>query len=77
MEVTGLSVVRCCFDLADLAHSSCVIPGGASGDSRSRHFADQLESWRDNVRVPLHYLEAEVSAAAASSLTLTPAMGAS
>jgi penicillin amidase len=39
------SVARYVWDLADRAHSGWVVPMGASGDSRSPHHLDQLESW--------------------------------
>ena len=40
--VPNLSVYRQVVDLADPGSASFVIPGGASGDPASPHFADQL-----------------------------------
>lgn len=44
--VTNCSVYRQVLDFADLANSKWVIPGGASGDPTSPHYADQLPIWQ-------------------------------
>jgi penicillin G amidase len=49
--VTALSVYRQVVDLADPASASFVIPGGASGDPASPHFADQLALWAAHQRI--------------------------
>jgi penicillin G amidase len=49
--VTNLSVYRQVTDLADPASASFVIPGGASGDPASPHFADQLARWAVHERI--------------------------
>jgi penicillin amidase len=49
--VTSLSVYRQVVDLADPASASYVIPGGASGDPASPHFADQLAEWAEHRRI--------------------------
>jgi penicillin G amidase len=51
--VTNLSVYRQVTDLADPAAASFVIPGGASGDPASPHFADQLARWAVHERIPV------------------------
>ena len=51
--VTSLSVYRQVVDLADGASASSVIPGGASGDPASPHFADQLARWAAHRRIPM------------------------
>jgi penicillin G amidase len=51
--VTSLSVYRQVVDLADPASASFVIPGGASGDPASPHFADQLARWAVHQRIPM------------------------
>jgi penicillin amidase len=51
--VTSLSVYRQVVDLADGASASSVIPGGASGDPASPHFADQLALWAAHHRIPM------------------------
>jgi penicillin amidase len=43
--VTGASVARYVFDLADRRQSRWVVPLGASGDVTSPHFADQQAAW--------------------------------
>jgi penicillin amidase len=52
--VTSLSVYRQVVDLANPAAASYVIPGGASGDPASPHFADQLAEWAAHRRVPMN-----------------------
>jgi penicillin amidase len=51
--VTSLSVYRQVIDLADPDSASYVIPGGASGDPASPHFADQLARWSAHQRVAM------------------------
>ena len=52
--VTSLSVYRQVVDLAAPAAASFVIPGGASGDPASSHFADQLARWAVHQRIPMN-----------------------
>jgi penicillin amidase len=52
--VTSLSVYRQVVDLADPASASYIVPGGASGDPESPHFADQLAEWAEHRRIPMH-----------------------
>jgi penicillin G amidase len=51
--VTSLSVYRQVVDLGDPAAASFVIPGGASGDPASPHYADQLARWAAHQRIPV------------------------
>jgi penicillin amidase len=51
--VASLSVYRQVVDLADGGSASYVIPGGASGDPASPHFADQLAQWAAHRRIPM------------------------
>ena len=51
--VTALSVYRQVVDLGAPASASFVIPGGASGDPASAHFADQLARWAVHQRIPM------------------------
>ena len=51
--VTALSVYRQVVDLADPASASFVIPGGASGDPASPHYADQFGRWARHERIPM------------------------
>ncbi len=51
--VTHLSVYRQVVDLADPGSASYVIPGGASGDPASPHFADQMAEWAAHRRIPM------------------------
>jgi penicillin G amidase len=51
--VSGLSVYRQVVDLANPSSASYVIPGGASGDPSSPHFADQLAEWAAHRRIPM------------------------
>jgi penicillin amidase len=52
--VLSLSVYRQVVDLADPGSASYVIPGGASGDPESPHFADQLAEWALHRRIPMN-----------------------
>jgi len=47
------SVARWVWDLADRDASRWGVPFGASGDPRSRHFADQHPAWADAATVPV------------------------
>ena len=51
--VANLSVYRQVVDLADPASASFVIPGGASGDPASPHFADQFARWAVHQRIAM------------------------
>ncbi len=51
--VTTLSVYRQVVDLADPASASYVVPGGASGDPASPHFADQFPLWASHQRIAM------------------------
>jgi penicillin amidase len=51
--VTALSVYRQVVDLGAPASASFVIPGGASGDPASAHFADQFARWAVHQRIPM------------------------
>ena len=51
--VASLSVYRQVVDLADGRSADYVIPGGASGDPASPHFADQLAEWAAHRRIPM------------------------
>ena len=66
-DIEVLSVYRQMVDLSEIAHASWAIPGGASGRPGLAHYADQLEPWRRHERVPMHYLDTEVAAAAAAA----------
>jgi penicillin G amidase len=72
-DVSSLSVYRQVVDLADPAGASYVIPGGASADPGSPHFADQLAEWAGHRRVPMLYRWPDIESAAESRLTLKPA----
>ncbi len=72
-DVTVLSVYRQVVDLAALADASYVIPGGASGDPGSPHFADQLAQWARHRRVPMLWRQPDVDAAAETTTVLRPA----
>lgn len=69
-DITVLSVYRQVVDLADPASASFVIPGGASDDPASPHFADQLAEWAAHRRVPMLFRWVDVTAAARSRTVL-------
>jgi penicillin amidase len=72
--VTGLSVYRQVVDLAATDTASFVIPGGASGDPESPHFADQLAAWARHRRVPMLWRWPDVEAAAETRTVLRPTL---
>jgi penicillin amidase len=51
--VNHLSVYRQVVDLGAPGSASFVIPGGASGDPGSPHFADQFARWAVHQRIPM------------------------
>jgi penicillin amidase len=58
-------------DLGAPEESRWVIAGGASGDPRSRHYADQLALWRTGETRPMRFLDP--GATDHNVLRLTPA----
>ncbi|HEY1918176.1 MAG TPA: penicillin acylase family protein [Streptosporangiaceae bacterium] len=74
-EVTLTSVYRQVVDLAAPQRASSVIPGGASADPASPHFADQFAQWVQCRRVPMLWDWADIDAAATARTTLTPDPG--
>jgi penicillin G amidase len=71
-DVTHLSVYRQVVDLAAPEAASFVIPGGASGDPASPHFADQLAQWARHQRIPMLSRWPDIDAAAEATLVLRP-----
>jgi penicillin amidase len=71
--VTGLSVARYSFDLADWEKSLWAIPLGASGHPGSPHYHDQSETWRQVKMVPMLYNWEGIAANSESEQTLEPA----
>ena len=69
--VTGASVARYVFDLADWDASAWVVPLGASGECTSDHFADQQSAWAAGTLHPMRYSSESVDAAATQVVTLT------
>ncbi|MBA4179509.1 MAG: hypothetical protein C0506_02875 [Anaerolinea sp.] len=51
--ITLLSVYRQVVDFAAPETASYVVPGGASGNPESPHYADQLSLWQRHERVPM------------------------
>jgi len=70
--ITTLSVYRQVVDFST-GEGSYVIPGGASGDPASPHFADQCEVWRTHHRIPMFRERAAVEANGHLATTLGPA----
>lgn len=62
--VSGLSVYRQVVDLGNPEKATWVIPGGSSGNSRSRHYSDQLEQWATNRRIPMHWVDGDIEESA-------------
>jgi len=60
---------------ADWDRSMAMNAPGQAGAPSSAHYADLVRPWRDGTGVPLAFGDRAVSAAAESTLTLTPAEG--
>jgi penicillin amidase len=65
--------LRLIADLKDPNASRWVIPGGASGDPLSPHYADQLERWRRGEYLPMRVLPQEEARRTGTALRLSPA----
>jgi len=71
-EVAAGPSLRQIVDLADPEASRWILPGGASGDPRSPHYADQVDEWLRGTTRPMRILaDGEVERACA--LRLVPA----
>lgn len=68
--VTGASVARYVFDLADWDNSGWVVPLGASGECTSAHFDDQRTTWAAGELLPMRYSWPGIEAAATAVTTL-------
>lgn len=69
--VTGASVARYVFDLADWDNSGWVVPLGASGECTSPHFSDQQSAWAAGELLPMRYDWDAIDAVATEVSTLT------
>jgi hypothetical protein len=75
--VNHLSVYRQVVDLGAPASGSFVIPGGASGDPASAHFADQFALWAAHQRIPMSGASEALLAASEPALAASePALAA-
>ena len=70
--MTGMSVARYVFDLADWGNSAWITPLGASGHPGSPHYADQAPIWGEVRLLPMLYDWDRIADAAESHQTLTP-----
>jgi penicillin amidase len=70
-EVAAGPSLRQIADLADPEASRWILPGGASGDPRSPHYADQVQDWLRGVTRPMRFLTEE-AAGRACALRLVP-----
>jgi penicillin amidase len=60
-EVAAGPSLRQIVDLADPEASRWILPGGASGDPRSPHYADQVEDWLRGATRPMRFLTEEAA----------------
>lgn len=70
--VTGGSVARYVFDLANWDASGWIVPLGAHGDSASAHFTDQRALWAEGNLIPMRYDWDVIESAATASIQLQP-----
>jgi penicillin amidase len=68
--LTLTSVARYVFDLADWEQSAWVVALGVSGDPRSPHYADQVETWAAVKLLPMRYDWDRIRSAARTHATL-------
>lgn len=73
--VTGGSVARYVFDLADWDASGWIVPLGAHGDPANAHFADQRAAWARGELIPMRYAWKVIEATATAETTLQPLFG--
>jgi len=71
-QVAAGPSLRQIVDLADPEASCWILPGGASGDPRSPHYADQVDDWLRGATRPMRILTSE-EAARECALRLVPA----
>lgn len=62
--MTGMSVSRYAFDVADWDNSRWIVPLGSSGHPGSPHYADQAPTWGEVQMVPMTYSWDKVKASA-------------
>lgn len=70
--ITGASVARYAFDVADWDASGWVLPHGIGGEADHPHFADQVAPWREARLVPMPYSDAAIEAATTRRVLLEP-----
>ena len=70
--MTNMPSYRLTIDMRDLDGARLIITTGQSGNPFDRHYNDQIGPWIGGETVPLPFTAAAISAAAASTLTLTP-----
>ena len=71
-DMTNMPSYRLTIDMRDLDGARLIITTGQSGNPFDRHYNDQIGPWIGGETVPLPFTPAAISAAAASTLTLTP-----
>ncbi|MED5373391.1 MAG: penicillin acylase family protein [Myxococcota bacterium] len=71
-ETKWIASLRVVTPLNDVGQAVVVLPPGQSGHPASRHYQDQLHSWKTGGTLPLYFHDEDVERAADSTLTLTP-----
>ena len=70
--VTGASVARYIFDLADWDKSKWITPLGSSGNQLSSHYLDQNPIWAKNKMIDMQYSWETISSTSKSKQTISP-----
>ena len=70
--VTGASVARYIFDLADWDKSKWITPLGSSGNQLSSHYLDQNPIWAKNKMIDMQYSWGTISSTSKSKQTISP-----
>lgn len=71
-DILGVPIYRQVVNLADIAHTTSVIPGGISANPEDPHYMDQLPLWSDTQRIPMHYAPLDLDAFTRLQETLQP-----
>lgn len=70
--VTGASVARYIFDLADWDKSKWITPLGSSGNQLSSHYLDQNPIWAKNKMIDMQYSWGTISSTSKYKQTISP-----
>jgi len=71
-NIIATSVARYYFDLSDWDQCQWIVPLGSSGHPGSKHYIDQMETWRHTDLIPMFYNQKIIQANSISFQVLKP-----